>query len=178
MRSLAALFSMLLLASTGQAETTGNLLENPGAETGTTEPWGTSDGVQEGPLTIGEATLDATEGTHWFVADEHVGITQVTQGTGYLIHYLTQAVDLRGLGTIESVTMRGDLLPGPRRDRARHFARSSGGAGLARRGETRRAPRVASSWPGWARSASGTEAPLASAAHLLTLYASSSRRRA
>jgi len=86
-----------------------NLLENPGAETGTTEPWGTSDGVREGPLMIGDATLDATEGTHWFVADEHVGITQVTQGTGYLILYLTQAVDLRGLGTIESVTLRGDL---------------------------------------------------------------------
>jgi hypothetical protein len=105
---LAALLAIVLLASSGQAETTANLLENPGAETGTTLPWGTSDGVQEGPLTVGEATLDASEGSYWFVADENVEITTVTS-LGALIHYLSQTVDLRGLGTIESLTMQGDF---------------------------------------------------------------------
>jgi hypothetical protein len=106
--SVVALLGAWLFVSGAQAAETGNLLENPGAEAGSTFPWGTTDSVREGPLAVGGAVLDATEGTHWFVADEQITVDQ-EGAIGHLIHYLTQTVDLGGLGEVQALTLRGDF---------------------------------------------------------------------
>lgn len=104
-RTLLAVFATVLAASPALAATTGNLAINPGAEAGA-DPW-TQDITYHapGPVDLGFTALSASEGLAFFYSDRTWTFLNGTTTSGSI----TQTVDVRGLGPIESVQYGGDL---------------------------------------------------------------------
>lgn len=106
---LAAAALFVFCAADAPAHAT-NLLVNAGAESGAVSPWTTSSffpatrGVTTGSMTVGSATLQPTEGTHWLSGDS----TASSVGAAFSGFFAaTQRVDVRGQG-INSVRFGGD----------------------------------------------------------------------
>lgn len=102
---------LLTLAADTSAHAT-NLLANPGAESGVASPWtmasvfgaSVTRGIATGSTTVGDATLQATEGTRWFSGDGTANSVG-SSFSGYL--KATQRVDVRNQ-SIDTVRFGGD----------------------------------------------------------------------
>lgn len=105
-RAFAAILGIAAAAGPALAQTTGNLLVNPGGELGQA-PWmfgGVTEHYASGPTNLGFVTLSASEGTAFFYTDRTFSSDGLTaSGSVY------QTVDVRGLGAIGSVFYGGDL---------------------------------------------------------------------
>ncbi len=101
--TFAAAFAMGLSGAPALAAVTGNLLVNPGAETGLS-PWTLGLGTSvTGPRSLSGGAIDATEGSAWFFGDVELtnegSGTHAAGGVGF-----RQLVDVRPYSGIQSVT--------------------------------------------------------------------------
>ena len=101
-------------SAAGPIVESGNLLVNPGAETGALSPWESIGfSVSDQPATLPAGTIDATEGDWWFRTDMDIAITADDGPPGTivkveLIPMQQKFIDVQGLGHIESITFGGD----------------------------------------------------------------------
>lgn len=103
------------VASTGYGDvvTTGNLIINPGFETGilaptidANSPQGT---VVSGPASMPAGSIQATEGQHWYKLPYAAYSVYPSGTTAYGLMQIEQTVDVRDFESIDSVTVGGDV---------------------------------------------------------------------
>lgn len=108
----AALALVPLRAPAGPIVESGNLLVNPGAETGSLGPWESIGfSVSDQPASLPAGTIDATDGDWWFRADSDIEIDDESSSTLVkigIVPMLQKRIDVRGFGHIESITFGGD----------------------------------------------------------------------
>ena len=108
----AAFTSAPMPAAAGPIVESGNLLVNPGAETGSLGPWESIGfSVSDQPASLPAGTIDATEGDWWFRTDSEIQFEPDDPGgitRAQLIPMRQVAVDVRDLGEITAVTFGGD----------------------------------------------------------------------
>lgn len=93
----------------GTTFTTGNLLSNPGGESGVAAPWGLNgEPLQSTPASLSTGTISASEGTYWFKAQQSYtlsGPTTISGGGGAL----GQFFDVTAFPNPQSITVGGDF---------------------------------------------------------------------